>query len=99
MYLYFDFEDYNKSSHSNHIKLLELSLEIHKMDFDMEIRTKILQESTDPAMRDIVYDDIKKRFPEYFPKLEELVKLLKKVVEESRIQQKKIVAEMKKYDM
>jgi hypothetical protein len=99
MYLYFDFEDYNINSHSNHINLLELSLAIYNIDFDMEIRAKILQESQDPAMRDIIYDDIKKRFPEYFPKLEELVKLGRKAVEEAKNQQKKIISEMKKYDL
>ena len=53
MYLYFDFENYNEISNSNHTKLLELSLEIHKLDSDFEITAQILNESTDPAMRDI----------------------------------------------
>ena len=99
MYLYFDFENYNETSYMNHKNLLDLSLEIHKIDSDMEISAKIYEESQDPKMKEIIYDDIKKRFPEYFPKLDELVKLMRKVIDEAKQQQKKIISEMKKYDL
>lgn len=99
MYLYFDFEDYNATNYLNHIKLLDLSLEIYKIDSEMEISAKIYEESQEPKMKEIIFDDMKKRYPEYFPKLEELVNFLKNVIDETKQQQKKIISEMKKYDL
>ncbi|MCJ7553561.1 MAG: hypothetical protein MUO34_06715 [Ignavibacteriaceae bacterium] len=98
MYMYFDFDDYLLSDKSNRRKLLDLSLEISKIDYDMEILSSIYQKYEDPQMKGIVFDDLKKRFPQYFPKLEKLVTLGRKAVEEARLQQKKIISEMKSHD-
>ena len=98
MFMYFDFDEYQRGSALNSKKLLHLSLEIYDVDSDMEITARIYEEAKDNKFKEFVFEDLKKRYPNYFPKLEELVVLGKKAIEEAKQQQKKIISEMKKYD-
>ncbi len=100
MYLYFDFEEYIDNGKSNLDALLDISTEIRELDFDMEIKGKILNDfENNKEMQNIIFKEIKEKFPSYIPKLKTLVELGNKAQTEARKQLKKIREEMKKYDL
>lgn len=100
MYLYFDFEEYIDKEKSNLDALLNISTEIRALDFEMEIKVKISKDfENNKEMQEIIFKDIKEKFPSYIPKLKELVELGYKAQIEAKKQLKKIKEEMKKYDL
>lgn len=100
MYLYFDLYEYLEKSELYLDSLLNISTEIRSLDFDMEIKFKILKEYEDnKQMQDIIFKSIKELFPSYIPKLKELVELGHKAQVEAKKQLKRIKEEMKKYDL
>ena len=100
MYLYFDFEEYIDKEKSYLDALLDIATEIRELDFDMEIKSKILKDfENNKEMQDIIFKEVKEKFPSYIPKLIELVELGNKAQTEARKKLKNVREEMKKYDL
>lgn len=96
MYLYFDLDDYIDIDQSNMRKLIDITLEIRAIDYEIELDTKILNENQNNEFGKFIFEEIKKKYPEYFPKLKELVKIGYKAKADAMAQLIKIKKEMNK---